>query len=112
MLTATRAAVLGIARFTYEIANCISVVGPGGNGYGEAPNVERHPLARASCAMTSATASHHQSASPKASATLDQSTPAIAATIVSVAMSKSATLSNDRPLTRRSRTSAGGWASG
>ena len=39
-----RAAAVGIARLTYEIANCSAYTGPSGNGIGDAPSVDTRQL--------------------------------------------------------------------
>ncbi len=62
-LIATRAAVLGMARFTYVMANCRETSGPSGSGLAIEPMVLKAEATRGSWAMTTAKASHHQLAS-------------------------------------------------
>ena len=73
-LTATRAAVLGMARLTKQIANCRAVRGPSGSGRSTEPIVLTAAGIRGIWASTRAKASHHHDAPRTASAKLSRST--------------------------------------
>ena len=96
-LIATRAAVLGMARFTYVMANCRETSGPSGSGLAIEPMVLKAEATRGSCARTTAKASHHQLASFNSCANDSRSRSPSSPISVNAAIASRATLIERAP---------------